>query len=66
MQTLMLIALGLISGTAVIAGALGLALHPPAILRKPLLSEPLDRPDHALKDAVMYNGTEGSSGDSHS
>ncbi len=66
MQTLMLIALGLISGTAVIAGAIRLALHPPAIFQKPLRPEPLDRPDHALKDAVMYNGTEGSSGDSHS
>lgn len=67
MQTLMLIALGLISGTAVIAGAVSLALHPPAIFRKPLLADALDRPDNALADAVMYNDTdgEGSSGDSH-
>lgn len=68
MQTLMLIALGLISGTAVIAGAVGLGLHPPAIFRKRLLADALERPDHALGDAVMYAGTDGggSGGDSHS
>ncbi len=66
MQTLILIALGLISGAAVIAGAVGLALHPPAIFRKPLLADALDRPDHASADAIMYTGTEGSGGDSNS
>jgi len=67
MQMLFLIALGIVSGTALIAGAIRLALYPPGIFKKAIMAEPLDRPDHALGDAAMYAGSEGShgSGESH-
>ncbi|MGI2035306.1 hypothetical protein ACRQ1B_23250 [Rhizobium panacihumi] len=46
MQTLFLIALGFVSGSAIIAGSIYMAVNPPGIFRKPLFAKPLDRSDN--------------------
>lgn len=58
MQMLFLIALGIVSGTALIAGAIRLAVYPPAIFKKPLMAAALDRPDQSDGSAVLVTGSD--------
>ncbi|WP_105381915.1 hypothetical protein [Neorhizobium alkalisoli] len=62
MQTLLLITLGLLLGSALIAGAVRLALRPPGFWRKPLMADPLDRPD--LSDGAIVYASPGDCGGS--
>ncbi len=56
MQTLFLIALGFVSGSAIIAGSIYMAVNPPGIFRKPLFATPLDRSDGGNADSGAYVG----------
>lgn len=62
MQTAPLIAFGLVSGTALIAGTIRFALHPPAFFKKPLMAEALDRLDQSDGNVTVFAGSNGSSG----
>ncbi len=66
MQMLLLIALGIVSGTALIAGAIRLALYPPGIFKKPMMADPLDRPDQSDVSAVLITSSDaGGGGEGH-
>jgi hypothetical protein len=65
MQTLFLVALGLLSGSAVIAGAVRLALYPPSLFKKPIMADPLDRPDTSDGTAIYAGNDSSGGGDGH-
>lgn len=64
MQTLFLVPLGLLLGSALIVGAVRLAIYPPGFLRKPLLAAPIDRPDMSDGTVTHLSSCEAGSGDS--
>ncbi|WJH39411.1 hypothetical protein N7E02_21625 [Aliirhizobium terrae] len=65
MQTLFLVALGLLSGSAVIAGAVHLALYPPSLFKKPIMADPLDRSDTSEGTTVYVGSDSSGGGDGH-
>lgn len=56
MQTLFLIALGFVSGAAIVGGSIYMAVNPPGIFRKSLFAAPLDRSDGGNADSGAYAG----------